>query len=414
MIAVVLKGWPRLSETFIARELEALEARGLTLDLWSLRHPTDTRRHPAHDRVRAHVAYLPEYLHQEPARVFRAWAKLRRTPGYRAAKALFRADWKRDRTRNRLRRFGQALVLAAEMKPDTRALYAHFIHTPGSVARYAAALTGLPYAASAHARDIWTTPDWDLRDKVTGASFVTTCTQDGHTRLAHIVTGKGPSSPPANLHLNHHGLDLKDWPRPSGRPACDGRSPDSAVTLLSVGRAVEKKGYGQLLQLLARLDPGLHWRFVHIGGGPLLLDLKAKAASLLPGRPIEWRGSQTEDAVRQAMREADIFILTPTIAEDGDRDGLPNVLVEAQSQGLPVVATAVGGVSELIVNKINGYAVTPGNLDPLVHVLTMLITQPDQRHRMGAEGRTRVETHFAAAPGADAIAQMLRNMMRAA
>ena len=156
MIAVILKGWPRLSESFIARELQALEARGLPLALFSLRRPTDAMTHPAHEAVAASVTYLPEYLHEEPLRVLKAFAKLRRTPGYRAAKALLRADWARDRSRNRLRRFGQALVLAAERPAGTRLLYAHFIHTPASVARYAAALTGLPFAVSAHARDIWT------------------------------------------------------------------------------------------------------------------------------------------------------------------------------------------------------------------------------------------------------------------
>ena len=183
MIAVVLKGWPRLSETFIARELQALETRGLDLTLWSLRKPTDTKTHPAHDAVKAGVVYLPEYLHREPGRVFRAWRRWRWTKTYPAALALFRADWRRDRTRNRIRRFGQALVLAAELPPETRLLYAHFIHTPGSVARYAAALTGLPFAVSAHARDIWTTPDWDLAAKLDAARFVTTCTADGHARV---------------------------------------------------------------------------------------------------------------------------------------------------------------------------------------------------------------------------------------
>jgi len=200
VIAVVLKGWPRLSESFIARELQALEARGLALALFSLRRPTDAKTHPAHRAVAAPAVYLPEYLHEEPLRVLKAWAKLRRTPGYRAAKALFAADWARDRSRNRLRRFGQALVLAAELPAGTEALYAHFIHTPASVARYAAALTGLPFAVSAHARDIWTTPDWDLAAKLEAASFVTTCTADGHAprsaaARASISTATASTSP---------------------------------------------------------------------------------------------------------------------------------------------------------------------------------------------------------------------------
>ncbi len=403
MIAVILKGWPRLSETFIARELQALEARGLALTLWSLRHPTDARRHPAHDSVRAPVTYLPEYLHNEPGRVFRAWRKLRSTEGYAAAKALFQADWKRDRTRNRIRRFGQALVLAAELPPGTAALYAHFIHTPGSVARYAGALTGLPFALSAHARDIWTTPDWDLAEKLAGARFTTTCTADGQARLAAL----SPGTPP---HLGRHGLDLAGWPAAAPRPPRDGADPADPVTILSVGRAVEKKGYPTLLRALAVLPRSLHWRLVHIGGGPLRDELRKEAETLGLSDRIVWRGSLPEGDVRAAMQAADLFALTPEIAADGDRDGLPNVLVEAQSQGLAVLATPVGGVAELIASGHNGLLAPPGDIPAIAAALERLIAEPEARAAMGAAGRARVAADFSAAPTADRIAAMLRSM----
>ena len=92
-LAVVVKGWPRLSETFIAQELVALEEAGLQFDLWSLRHPTDTKTHPLHDRLSARVHYLPEYLHEEPGRVMRGLAFARRQPGFREAYRTFRADF---------------------------------------------------------------------------------------------------------------------------------------------------------------------------------------------------------------------------------------------------------------------------------------------------------------------------------
>lgn len=404
MIAVILKGWPRLSESFIARELQALEARGLPLALFSLRRPTDAMTHPAHEAVAASVTYLPEYLHEEPLRVLKAFAKLRRTPGYRAAKALLRADWARDRSRNRLRRFGQALVLAAERPAGTRLLYAHFIHTPASVARYAAALTGLPFAVSAHARDIWTTPDWDLAAKLEAASFVTTCTADGYARLAALGHA-------GRLHLNRHGLDLAHWPPGPSRPPRDGRDPADPVTIVSIGRAVEKKGYETLIDALALLDRARAWRFVHIGGGPLRAALKARAeAAGLADRAV-WMGAQDETAVRAALCTADLFALTPIVAADGDRDGLPNVLVEAQSQSLAVVSTPVGGVGELIESGRNGLLVPPGDAAATAAALDRLIRDPALRAAMGAAGRARVAESFDAAPGADAIAALLRGAM---
>jgi colanic acid/amylovoran biosynthesis glycosyltransferase len=144
-LAVVVKGWPRLSETFIAQELAALEQRGIQFDIWSLRFPTDKKRHPLHNQITARIRYLPEYLHQEPLRVFRAWLAVRKLPGYAKARQIWATDYRRDRTRNRLRRFGQACVLAHEMPVESLGLYAHFMHTPSSVARYAAMMRGLPW-----------------------------------------------------------------------------------------------------------------------------------------------------------------------------------------------------------------------------------------------------------------------------
>ncbi|MGH8704498.1 MAG: hypothetical protein ACREUO_03665, partial [Burkholderiales bacterium] len=114
-IAFVLKGYPRLSESFIAQEIAALEQRGLDILIVSLRQPSDARTHPVHSEIRARVLYLPEYLYQEPLRVLRAWRQVRRLPSYREAFSLWLRDLRRDPTPNRARRFGQALVLASEL-----------------------------------------------------------------------------------------------------------------------------------------------------------------------------------------------------------------------------------------------------------------------------------------------------------
>ena len=105
-VAFVLKGYPRLSETFIAQEIAALERRGLEILIVSLRHPTDARRHPVHDEIRAALLYLPEYLYQEPLRVFRSWWSERKKSNYIAARSLWLRDFLRDPTPNRMRRFG--------------------------------------------------------------------------------------------------------------------------------------------------------------------------------------------------------------------------------------------------------------------------------------------------------------------
>ncbi|MCH8188750.1 MAG: colanic acid biosynthesis glycosyltransferase WcaL, partial [Proteobacteria bacterium] len=135
-VAFILKGYPRLSETFIAQEIRALEERGLRILIVSLRQPTDRARHPVHAEIEAPLLYLPEYLWRQPRRVWRAWRALRRWPAYRAARAVWWRDLRRERTSNRIRRFGQALVLAHELGAEVRHLHAHFLHTPASVTRY--------------------------------------------------------------------------------------------------------------------------------------------------------------------------------------------------------------------------------------------------------------------------------------
>lgn len=388
-IVIVLKGYPRLSETFIAQELLGLERAGHELHLVSMRHPTDKKRHPVHDEIKAPVRYLPEYLHDEPWRVLRSWWKARRLPHYKRLRKAFLGDLKRDPTRNRWRRFGQALVLAAEFPQDADWLHAHFIHTPGSVTLYASLILGIGWSCSAHAKDIWTSPDWDLRDKLGQARFVVTCTKAGFDKL------KSLSPDPSRVHLSYHGLDLSRFaPFESARPARDGSDATDPVLLLSVGRAVEKKGYDILLNALALLPKDLAWRFVHIGGGETLSELKAQAETLGLKERITWLGSRAQEEVLAHYRQSDLFVLPCRIASDGDRDGLPNVLVEASSQRLACISTTVSGVPELLNDEVNGLLVAPEDAAALSAALARAIGDPELRRRLGAAAETRVRGNF--------------------
>src|SRR5262249_46819464 len=153
--------------------------------------------------------------------------------------------------------FGQALVLAEELPQDVRHLHAHFLHTPASVTRYAARLKGLAWTGSAHAKDIWTTPEWEKREKLASCEWLVTCTAANEAHLAALA-------PPGKVELVYHGLDLSRFSF-SGKNRLEnkGDNPDRPVSILSVGRLVEKKGTDVLLEALARLPGDLHWRLVH-------------------------------------------------------------------------------------------------------------------------------------------------------
>jgi len=398
-VAFVLKGYPRLSETFIAQEILALERRGFEILIVSLRHPTDRTTHPVHRLIRSALLYLPEYLYQEPRRVWRAWLRSRRRSGYRAAQAAWFADLQRDPTTNRIRRFGQALVLAAELPENVNHLHAHFLHTPASVARYAALIMGLSWTVSAHAKDIWTVPAWEKRAKLAEADWVVTCTEAGRSHLASLAPRRN------KVALCYHGLDLERFPTPPPRSSgSNGGDPEHPVVLLSVGRLVAKKGYEDLLAALAFLPPSLEWRFVHIGGGALKNMLLYQAARLGLSRKIEWRGALTQPDVLASYRQADLFVLASKLANDGDRDGLPNVLIEAQSQRLPCVATDVSGIPELIEKGVTGLLVRPNDPVGLSRAISELIRDPARRAAMGAAGERRVHSNFAMKSGIDALA----------
>jgi len=392
-IAFVLKGYPRLSETFIAQEIAALEARGLAIDIVSLRRPTDAKTHPVHARIRAAVRYLPEYLYREPLRVLRAWLRVRRLPRYRQARAAWLADWRRDPTPNRGRRFGQALVLADETGPDIVAFHAHFLHTPGSVARYASLLTGKPWSVSAHAKDIWTIPDWEKREKLAEARFAVTCTAIGAAHLASLA-------PPERVRLVYHGLDLAAFPRRE-------RVAGQRLTILSVGRAVPKKGYDDLLEALALLPADLDWRFVHVGGGKERKRLVRRARRLGLAARTEWRGALAQPDVIAAYRSADVFALASRVAADGDRDGLPNVLMEAQTQGLACVATRISAIPELIEDGRTGLLVEPGDRAALAGALERVLRDGELRRRLGDAGEARMRAAFDHEAGIDRIARLL-------
>ncbi|MCY1666965.1 glycosyltransferase family 4 protein [Rhizobium sp. SL86] len=388
-IVVLLKGYPRLSETFIAQELLGLERAGFDLELVAMRRPTDKKRHPIHDEIQAPVWYLPEYLHEEPLRVLKALAKVRQLPGFSAALQAFWKDLKRDVSRNRFRRFGQAAVLVAEWPKDAGWLHVHFIHTPASVARYAAMMSGLSWTVSAHAKDIWTSPDWELGEKLKDADWAVTCTRVGFDQLTKLSRGRN------NVHLSYHGLDLDRFPHFEGeRPARDGSAASDPIRILSVGRAVKKKGYDVLLQALARLPKALAWHFTHIGGGDELHRLKQLAEALDISGRITWKGALDQKDVLQHYRDSDLFALACRITADGDRDGLPNVMVEAASQGLPVVSTTVSGIIELFAAEENSLLVAPEQPDALAAALERMIRDPDLRRRLATSAEDRVRRDF--------------------
>ena len=233
-----------------------------------------------------------------------------------------------------------------------------------------------------------------------------TCTAVNRAELAALAPE------PGRVELVRHGLDLTEFPPPPP-PAAPSRPPPAsaradgeprALTILSVGRAVEKKGYPDLVAALARLPDTPAWRFVHVGGGPHIESLRRLAERAGIAHRTEWAGALARPELLARLRAADLFVLASRVARDGDRDGLPNVLLEAQSQGLSCVATRVSAIPEFIEDGVNGILVPPEDPDALAAGIERLLRDPDLRRRLGAAGERRVRAEFSSVAGADRLA----------
>jgi glycosyltransferase involved in cell wall biosynthesis len=387
-IGVVLKGYPRLSESFILREILMLERLGLDLHIFALRDPRESTVHERVAQVRARVTYLPDRLLGALGAVAGAnAARLARAPHrYLTGLAEALARSARERDAAPLKRFLQAAVLVERGLPGTGVthLYAHFCNDPTTVAYFASRLSGIPFSFSAHAKDIYTQHPAQLASKVARASFVTTCTAANAAHLRRHARGSTP------VLCCLHGVETDRY-----HPAGAARS--GVPHVLSVGRLVPKKGFPVLLDALATLrDRGAGFRCTIVGVGPLESSLRAQVHRLRLDDRVELKGAIAEDALAALYREVDLFALACEVEADGDRDGIPNVVVEAMASGLPVVSTAVGGIAAVVVDGETGALVPASDVDALSARLARLAASPTLGVSWGTEGRRRALARYSA------------------
>ena len=387
-VVVLVKRFPRLSETFILNEFLELRRHGLPVELFAIMDPNERRSQPEA------LALVPEVTYLQTGRL---WGELpaalraaRRHPWgtMRAAGwALTRHTW--PAARNLL----HALALLDRLASGPPAhLHAHFLHSPAALAFIAAKVSGQPYSLTGHAKDIYTTLPENLRMRCDRARFVTTCTEANRT---HLIKELGLE--PGQIHLCRHGVDLTKFTIPARQPRT-GR-------IVSVGRLVPKKGFDILIRACGDLRRrGIAFDLVLLGGGELHDELLALAHEQGIGDRVTLLGSRPQSDVVEQLAAAEIFALSPVVLPDGDRDGVPNVLLEAMAVGVPVVATTVSGIPEVVTDGETGRLVLPQRPDLLADALAQLLTDPAARTRLGEAGRRLVNEH---ASWTNAIAPLL-------
>lgn len=414
-IGYMLKRYPRLSETFILNEMRALERLGTRLHIFSLLRPEETLAHPAVTEIQAPVTYLPELSLGGVAALIRGHALMARLHPLRYGHAVALAWWWALRSRHPVsvaKQFARAGYMAKACRAQgIKHLHAHFANAPATVARLVSILCAIPYSFSTHAKDLYLTPQKVMRRRIKSASFVLTCTRHNLEYMQSFI----PASERAKIHLVYHGIDLSAFPNEATPKGAHGPTLPyapvvlSAPLILAVGRLVPKKGLNDLISACALLRArGVPFRCAIVGEGPLRQALETQIREAALEGAVSLLGAMAHDRLLALYGTAQLFALSPRIMEDGDRDGIPNVLAEAMAAGLPVVSTRVSGIPELVDHGETGLLVGPTDPDALADAIEHLLSHPTEGQRLGAAARRKMEASFECWETAKAVQRLLQ------
>ncbi len=389
-VGYVLKRYPRYSETFVVNEILAHEAVGLDIEIFALRPPCDTHFQNIISKVRASVSYVPKPIQSQisqfiqstsptPASYFWAqlqetavvipdfWSKLASAMGEKTT-VVYQAAW----------------LAKAIIQRQVTHLHAHFGSVATSVARLAAHFADIPYTFTAHAKDIFhnSVDSEDMSRKIKDSRAVITVS-DYNVNYLQEVCGQVADK----VQRIYNGLDLTqfDYQSPHHRPP----------RILFVGRLVEKKGLPILIKACALLQQwGVEFGCQIVGIGELAGQLSSQIHQHQLTDKISLLGACPQNKVFKLMQQASVFTAPYIIGKDGNRDGLPTVLLEAMALGTPCVATDVTGIPELIRHGQTGLIVAQEDELALAKALQKLLQDSALRVSIATSARQLIEAEF--------------------
>ena len=382
----ILKRYPRYSETFVVNEILAHEAAGHSVEIFSLLPPSDSHFQDLISRVRAPVTWVAA----EGLRAPEFWAAVKAAalvfPGLFAALSVGRDEDPRH--------VYQALRIATLARErGVTHLHAHFATSATCVARLASKFTGIPYSFTAHAKDIFheSVSFEDLTKKLEDAAAVVTVSD---FNVAYLRERYGKSAD--TLERIFNGLDLQEfpWSAPVNR----------ARRIISVGRLVEKKGFCDLVDACAILQAeAVDFECLIIGTGEFEAAIRQQITDLGLSSAVRMLGARPRREVIDLVSSSAVFAGPYVIGSDGNRDGLPTVLVEAMALGTPCVATDVTAVPEVIEDRVTGLLVPQRDPAALARGMRMLLDDPQLGQTLSVNARSRIERDFDLATNARAL-----------
>jgi len=383
-IVYIIGTYPRLTETFIDREISSLEKLGTEIKIVSIRRPSGALSQEQIRLIDRILYLLPvsmasligghmRYAFGHPIKYFGLLFYLftRPHPSFPS----------RVKT---VIHFGEG-VYAANMLRKVRFdhVHAHFMDRAATVALIIGRLLDVPYSLTAHAGDIYVDPIL-LTEKMAAAKFVATCTEYNKNYLTQF----GEKLFNHKLYCIYHGLAVEEY------QGYESRGPDKSI-LLSVGQLKERKGFIFLLQSCRALaDRGFEFVCNIVGDGPQREFLESQIENLSLENYVQLYGALSQSEVIEMYQQASLFVLPAILASDGDRDGIPNVILEAMSMELPIVSTSHSAIPEVVKHGVNGLLVPPADDEALTDALEKLITNPMYGRNLGSRGRDIVAEKF--------------------
>jgi glycosyltransferase involved in cell wall biosynthesis len=403
--------FPKISETFVLYEMLALEGLGARVELFPLRRGPRGPRHPEAEAYEKRAHFVPAFswralgafarrLVRDPRRCLRTYGE------------VLRGTWgSRKFFLGALLYFPECVAFADRMQAlGVEHIHAHFASHPALAALVVHRLTGIPYSFTAHGSDLHVDRRM-LPAKVASAAFVVavssynreliceTCGEDARERVVVI----------------HCGAD------PTVFSAGDGRGPRSGhsdsgrgIRIVCVASFEEVKGHTYLLRACRLLlDRGVDVRCDLVGGGPLLGRMQREAEELGLGNRVTFHGAQPREQVGRIVSAADVAVLASYPTTSGRREGIPVALMEAMMSGLPVVASGLSGIPELVMHERTGFLVPPGDPWSLADRLECLADAPDLRRAFGEAGRAHVVESFDLRENARVLLHEVERRLRA-
>ncbi len=387
-VAYMMSRFPKITETFILFEMAAVERLGVQVDLYPLLRERTDVMHPEARPWMERANFTP----------FISWPIIRanlrmlvRHPRryLRAAWRLFKGTWGSMRFfMGALGIFPKSVYFAEKMAATgVTHIHAHFASHPAAAAYVIHLLTGIPYSFTAHGSDLHRDQTM-LREKVEEAAFVVPISAYN----AEIIRGVCRQQDADKLVLIHCGIDTQAFRPASSNGDDTTRRP---LNIVNIGTIHEVKGQKYLIEACRLLhERGVDLMCHIIGDGPDREMLEAQAREAGLEDRVCFHGQRVRAEIIEMLQQADVFVAPSVPSSDGRREGIPVVLMEAMASGVPVVASRLSGIPELVHDGECGLLVPPGDSEAIADAIERLAADPALRRRLGEAGRARVLEDF--------------------